>query len=46
MVQVTVCDQNPVQAFKPQPGFQDLALSALTAIDEKTEFFVFYDLGS
>ena len=45
MIEVTMRDQNPVNPLKPYPGFQDLALSALTAIDKKAEFFMFYDLG-
>ena len=40
VVQVTMGDQHAVQALEAQPRLQDLALGALTAVDQEAEFIV------
>ena len=44
MVQVPVSDQDAVQTLETQPGFHDLALRALAAIDEEAVFVVHHNL--
>lgn len=41
MIQMPVREQNVVQAFKPNPGFEDLALGTLTTVNHEAVLAVF-----
>jgi len=43
MIKVTVSQQDMVQPFEANPGFQDLPLCALTTIHHETIFVMLYD---
>jgi len=45
MIQVTVRDQDAVQAFEPQPRLHDLSLCSLTAIDQEAVLVMDNNLG-
>jgi hypothetical protein len=44
VVEVTVRDQNPIQSSKTDSGLQDLALRALTAVNQESLLTVADDL--
>jgi hypothetical protein len=42
---MSVSDQDAIQAFEPGAGLQNLPLGTLAAVDQKTIFVVFDNLG-
>jgi hypothetical protein len=46
MIQMTVGDQDAVQAFEANSRLQDLPLSSFSAINQEPVFVVLDDLGS
>ena len=44
VIEMTVCDQDPIETPESDPRLQDLALRPLTAIDQESVIPITYDL--
>jgi hypothetical protein len=44
MIQVTVRDQDAIQALEPQAGLHDLSLGAFPTVDQKAVFIMHHHL--